>query len=287
MDFDITSALLVMGSLGLIFGIGLAIASKVFAVQKDERVEKIEAVLPGANCGACGAPGCAGFAEGVVDGKYEVSGCTAGGADVAKQVASIMGVEVGEVLPNVAVVRCRGDKDNAVDQAVYQGIEDCRAAVMIDGGAKGCVYGCLGLGTCVRACPFDAMAMQDNGLPIVYEDLCTGCGSCVEACPRGIMQLVPINQKVYLACVSRDFGKSVKAVCKVGCIGCSLCSKENVTPNEIITMDDKLPVIHYDRVKDPLTDLDQTVEKCPTNSFACREIQEMVTSQEEGEVVEA
>jgi len=271
MGFQIVSALVIMGGLGLIFGIGLAIASKIFFVKKDPRVEQIEAVLPGANCGACGAPGCSGFAVGVVEGKYSVSGCIVGGAEVARQVAQIMGEEADDLLPHVAVVRCRGDRDNSVDRAVYYGIKDCRAAVLIDNGAKGCVYGCLGLGTCEQACPFEAIRMGENGLPVVDEFLCTGCGECVKACPRNIMELIPGNQKVFIACVSKDFGKAVKAVCKVGCIGCSLCANPKTTENEIITMDGKLPVIHYDKVRDPNKDLENAVAKCPTKSFGVRQ----------------
>lgn len=287
MGFDITSALIVMGGLGLLFGAGLAVASKIFAVTKDPRAEQIEAALPGANCGACGAPGCSGFAEGVVEGKFTVSGCPVGGSEVAAQVAAIMGLEAGDVKPQVAVVRCRGDHDQAVERAIYQGVDDCKAATLIDNGAKGCEYGCLGLGTCVKACLFDALVMGEKGLPVVIEDKCTGCGACVSACPRGIMALIDRDQEVYLACVSRDFGKAVKAVCKVGCIGCTLCSKEKVTPNEIITMDGKLPVIHYDRVTDPSVDLNGAVEKCPSKSFAVRSRDLAAAKTPQGEAVSA
>ena len=270
MSFSIVSALMVMGGLGILFGAGLAVASRIFHVDKDERVEKIEEVLPGANCGACGAPGCSGFAEGVVEGKYPANGCTVGGAEVALLVAQIMGTEAGEVVSKIVVVRCQGDRDNCVDRAHYHGVEDCRAAVLIDNGAKGCVYGCLGLGTCVASCPFDALTMGEHGLPIVDEDLCTGCGECVRVCPRDIMELIPTDQKVYIACMSRDFGKAVKSVCKVGCIGCSLCANPKTTAGEIITMDGKLPVIHYEKVNHPWKDLENAVKKCPTRSFGVR-----------------
>jgi len=286
MDFSIISAVAVMGTLGLVFGAGLAIASRIFEVKRDQRVELLEAVLPGANCGACGAPGCSGFAEGVVQGIYPVNGCTAGGAEVAAQVAKIMGTEAGELVEQVAVVRCRGSHDTATDRAVYNGISDCRAAVLIDNGAKGCEYGCLGLGTCVVSCPFEAIQMGDNGLPVVDEDLCTGCGECVKACPRNIMELLPRHQKVYLACVSRDFGKSVKAVCKVGCIGCSLCANPKNIENEIITMDGKLPVMHYDKVEDPLTDFSNVVEKCPSRCFVVRGAEIPVKKQEKAVTTE-
>lgn len=270
MGSSIMSAVFIMGGLGILFGAGLAIASKVFAVFKDSRISDIEAVLPGANCGGCGAPGCSGFAEGVVEGKYPVNGCTVGGADVVEKVAQIMGTQAGEVVPMVAVVRCRGTKENCPDRAVYQGIEDCKAASLIDGGAKGCAYGCLGMGTCVNACKFGAMQMGENGLPVVLEEKCIACGECVRACPRGIMELMPKSQHVYVACVSKDFGKNVKAVCKVGCIGCSMCANPKTTAEGLITMDGKIPVIHYDKVANPWEDLKNAVEKCPTKSFGIR-----------------
>jgi len=271
MDFSILSAIMVMGGLGLIFGAGLAVASRIFMVKRDSRIALIEEILPGANCGACGAPGCSAFAEGVIQERYPVNGCIVGGAEVAAQVADIMGKEAGETIQKVAIVQCSGDRKNAVDRAQYNGIQDCRAAMLISNGAKGCEYGCLGLGTCVEACPFDAITMSDQDLPVVDEALCTGCGECVKACPRNIMALLPRSQKVYLACVSQDFGKSVKAVCKVGCIGCTLCANPKTTADEIITMNGKLPVIHYDKVKKPLEDLKNAVDKCPTHSFAVRD----------------
>jgi len=271
MDFGITAAFIVMGLLGLVFGVGLAVASSIFAVKKDPRVDEIDEILPGANCGACGAPGCSGFAEGVVEGKYPVSACVVGGPEVAKKIAEILGTESGEIVPKVAVVRCRGTKENCPDKAIYQGIKDCAAAQFVDNGAKGCTYGCLGLGTCVDACPFDAMYMGEEGLPVVIEDKCTGCGKCTEVCPRNIMELIPRSQKVYIACVSKDFGKDVKQVCKVGCIGCKMCSRDKITPGEIITMDGNLPVIHYDRINHPVKDLETAVEKCPSKCFAVRD----------------
>jgi len=270
MSFSIISALLILGVMGLVFGVLLAVASKIFYVRKDPRITLIEEALPGANCGACGAPGCSGFASGVVKGKYPVNGCPVGGSEVAGKVAGIMGQEAEAITPMVAVVRCRGDYENAAHRADYFGIHNCTAAEMISGGAKSCIYGCLGLGTCVESCTFGALSMGPGGLPVVDEDLCTACGACVKACPRNIMALIPRNQKVYLACVSKDFGKAVKSVCKVGCIGCSLCANPKTTDNEIITMDGKLPVIHYNRVKDPDRDLTNAVEKCPTHSFAVR-----------------
>lgn len=270
MSLSIISALIILGGLGLIFGLGLGIASKIFRIEKDPRIQKIENVLPGANCGACGAPGCSAFAEGVVEGKYDVNGCVAGGEEVAQAIAEIMGIEAESVEPKIAVIQCQGGNKNTEKRAFYQGIQDCTAATLINNADKSCIYGCLGYGTCVAVCPFDALSMGEDGLPVVDEDKCTGCGECVKACPRNIITLIPRTQKVYLGCVSPDFGKAVKSACKVGCIGCGLCAREKIVENEIITMQGKLPVIHAEKSKDLLKDLEKAVEKCPNSCFVVR-----------------
>jgi len=266
----IISSIIGIGGLGLLFGAGLAFASKKFAVEVDPKIEEIIDILPGANCGACGYPGCSGYAEAIVKSgaNIKIDLCSPGGAEVSKNIARIMGVDAGEGHERkVAVVQCRGTNEKAPKRFLYQGIEDCTAAQLIMGGDKGCVYGCLGLGTCVRACPFEAMAMGDNGLPIVDEEKCTACGICVTVCPRGIMALIPVSQKIFLGCVSQDKAKAVKSVCSVGCIGCGLCSKEKVTPSGSIIMEGNLP-----KIINPIADdLPTAVEKCPTNSFVVRE----------------
>lgn len=268
MDMTFWASVIGLGFLGLLFGSGLAIASKKFAVEIDPRVETAIDVLPGTNCGACGFPGCTAYAEAVAEGKAENNLCVPGGQEVALKLAGILGQEAGEAEePKVAVVQCKGGKNEAKEKFTYQGIEDCHAAELIGGGSKACKYGCLGYATCVRACPFDAMAMDDNGLPVVFEEKCTGCGVCVIVCPRDIMALVPISQKVYLRCKSQDRGKDVKRVCSVGCTGCTLCSKPKVTPSGSIEMDGFLPVILNIHADDLIT----AVEKCPANSFGTRE----------------
>ncbi|MFH1008564.1 MAG: 4Fe-4S binding protein, partial [Candidatus Latescibacterota bacterium] len=167
--------------------------------------------------------------------------------------------------PTVAVVRCRGDRENARDRFQYKGVMDCRAALLTGGGAKACSYGCLFLGSCAAACPFDAIAMSTTGLPHVDEEKCTGCGICIQTCPRGIMALIPKTQEVYLGCVSHDKAKAVKTVCDVGCIGCALCSKPKVTPSEVVSMEDNLPVFPSD-----WSDYHAAVEKCPSSVFVVR-----------------
>ncbi len=268
MDIVVISSILGIGSLGLFFGASLAYASRKFAVEVDPKIEKILEELPGANCGACGYPGCSGYAEAIVKSGADISLCTPGGMDVTEKVAEIMGVEAGDAGEKmVAVVQCRGDNEKAPKRFHYKGITDCHAAQLIMGGDKACVYGCLGLGTCVESCPFGAMYMGDDGLPVVIEDKCTACGMCVSACPRNIMALIPVSQKIFLGCVSQDKGKSVKQVCKVGCIGCKLCANPKTTPSGSIEMKGNLPVI----VDIAAEDLPAAVEKCPTNSFVVRE----------------
>jgi len=269
MDLVVISSILSLGGLGLLFGAGLAYASKKFAVEVDPKIEKIIQILPGANCGGCGYPGCAGYADAIVKsgGEVKIDLCSPGGSEVTKKIAGIMGIDAGEgAEPKVAVVLCQGDNEKAPKRFHYNGIKDCTAAQILMGGDKACVFGCLGLGTCVRACPFGAMVMSDKGLPIVLEDKCTACGICVSACPRGIMKLIPVSQKIFVGCVSHDKAKDVKAVCSVGCIACALCSKPKVTPSGAIEMKDNLPVI----INIKAEDLSVAVEKCPTSSFVVR-----------------
>jgi len=263
MDITIFNAILSIGGMGLLFGGGLAYASRVFRVEVDPRVEEILEVLPGANCGACGKAGCQAFADRLVEGKAKITDCIPGGSTVAHAVARILGQVVPEVEPMVAVVHCHGSPDNAIDKFAYQGVEDCAAAELISGGHKACAYGCLGLGTCVRACIFDAMEMRENRLPKVFDDKCTGCTLCVAACPRGIMDMIPRSAQVYLACVSLDKGKAVTNVCKVGCTACGLCANPKVTPSGAIQMDGNLPVVDYS-IPDSLL---VAKYKCPTGSY--------------------
>ena len=178
-------SLISLGALGFVFSVGLAVAAKKLAVEGDPRVDQINEALPGANCGACGFAGCRNFAESVAGGQAQPNGCPVGGAAVAKKIAEILGVETGEVPSRkVAQVLCKGGHAEATQRAEYNGPKDCRIANVTQGGDKGCTYGCLGFGTCVAACPFGAMEMNENGLPVVFEDKCTGCNKCVEACPR-------------------------------------------------------------------------------------------------------
>ncbi len=256
-------AIISIAGLGALFGGGLAFASKKFYVEVDPRVEEILEILPNANCGACGKPGCSGFAAAVVAGEVDVADCIPGGSDTAKQIGAIMGVEAEEKEPMTAYVKCAGGNKEAKNKYRYFGVETCLAANLVGGGHKACQYGCLSFGDCVEACNFDAIHIGGNGLPVVDEDKCTGCELCVKACPKGIMGMMPKSAQIYIACSSQDRGKEVKAVCEVGCNGCTLCANPKTTPSGAITMDGHLPVIDFS-VEDNLV---VAVHKCPTNSI--------------------
>ena len=236
---DLINAVATLGGLGIVFGTLLAVAAKVFAVEVDERVEAVQEELPGANCGACGYAGCSSFAEKVVAGECSPTACIPGGKDVAETVCTLLGVEAEESTPQVAVVACAGDSERAKDSFIYNGGMDCRLAHQLWGGFKSCKYGCLGLGTCAYICPFEAITMGSNGLPIVDEEKCTGCGACRDTCPRGVFRLIPNNYTGHFVfCNSQDRGKAVKESCEVGCTACKACTK--ACPQEAVTVDNNL-----------------------------------------------
>jgi len=234
-------AILTLGGVALVSACGLGIASRFLAVEADPRVKEIAGLLPGANCGGCGFPGCAGFAEALVAGKADVSGCVAGGATVAHEIGRVLGLEVKIGPKRIACVFCKGGINHALRRYEYKGIEDCRAAQLLAGGHKACTYGCLGFGTCVRACPFGAISMGPECIPVIDSSKCTGCGKCVAICPRQIIRLVPESQRFCVLCSSHDKGKRVKEVCSIGCIACQVCVKK--CPANAIHMDDSLAVI--------------------------------------------
>lgn len=251
-------SLICMGSLGLVFGLGLAFASRKFAVESDPHIDEIEAVLPKVNCGACGAAGCRAFAEAVSRGEMPTNGCVPGGGAVADRIAQIMGVAANEREERkVAQVMCGGDYEQAKLRSIYDGLQDCRAAVGASGGPKGCVYGCLRLGNCVRACLFGALKLNEQGLPVVDESKCTGCNKCVEACPRDIIELRPVSMGVHVRCRSIEKGAQVRKWCSVGCIGCMRCEK--ACPSDAIHVLNNLARVDYSKC----TNCGKCVEVCP------------------------
>ena len=267
MEIDTTqiiAAFLSIGLIGAILGAVLAYASKVFHVEVDPKVEKVGEILPQANCGACGYPGCAGYAEAVVSKGTDITLCSPGGQDVIDLIAGILGVEAAEGKAMVAYVACNGSKENAKDRFEYYGPKSCSSAVFISGGHKACDYGCLGFGECVEACAFDAMYMdEETGLPVVIDEKCVGCGACVRACPKDVMKMMPKDSKVFIACNSKAKGKEVSDACKVGCIGCKICALPKTTPSGAIKMEGDLPVINFDIADD----LVAAKFKCPKSCF--------------------
>ncbi len=252
--------ILVLGGLGLLFGLGLAVASKKFAVEVDPKVEKIRAALPGANCGACGFPGCDGLAGAIASGKAPVNACPVGGNEAAQLIAEIMGVNAESSEKMVAKVLCKGNNTFANNKFEYTGIEDCKAAVLVQGGSKSCEYGCLGLGSCVDVCAFDAITIED-GIAKIDPEKCEGCGKCIEICPKNVIQMVPYNQQTIIECSNKEFGKTVKEKCTVGCIGCRLCVK--ACPFDAIEFENNLPKINYDKCRNCMI----CAEKCPTGAI--------------------
>lgn len=236
-----------IGGLGLVLGAGLGYAGKIFAVEEDPKLGEVLACLPGANCGGCGFPGCGGLAAAIVAGKAPVNGCPVGGAAAAAKIGAVMGVEAATGEPTTAVVKCNGTCANAKEKYEYYGIDDCvMAAQLAAGGAKGCSYGCLGLGSCQKACAFGAIEIVD-GVAVVDKEKCVSCGKCVSACPKHIIEILPAKKKVKVLCSSKDKGKDTMANCTVGCIGCKICEKS--CPFDAIHVVDNLAVIDYDKCK--------------------------------------
>ncbi|MCK9443891.1 MAG: RnfABCDGE type electron transport complex subunit B [Tissierellaceae bacterium] len=265
---DILNPIIVLGGLGLGFGVLLSIASDIFHVDVDPKIEEIRSVLPGANCGACGFPGCDGLAAAIADGKAPVNGCSVGGMPVAERVAEIMGEDAEDMKKMVATVLCQGDCDKAKEKYEYQGITDCRAQNIQQAGSKSCTYGCLGGGTCQEVCEFDAIEMI-NGVAFVDKDKCTACMKCIEVCPKGIIELVPYENEFVVKCKSEDAGKVVRNNCSIGCIGCQICVKN--CPVDAFSFENYLAKIDYDIC----TNCGICAEKCPTNAIFSSAVKEL------------
>lgn len=242
----ITIPVIVLSGIGLVMAALLAAGRKIFYVEVDERHEKLMDILPGANCGGCGYPGCSGYAAGLVEGRAAPNLCPPGGSELAKDIGRILGVEVQAMQKKIAMVACAGDTDHAEERALYLGIEDCASGHAVAGGTKSCKYGCLGLGSCVKACPFDAIAISPKGVAYVLQDACTGCGNCVEACPRNLIRMVPYDDDVHVLCMNPDKAKAVKEVCSVGCTGCKLCGKRS----DRFIIDGALARVRYDSTEE-------------------------------------
>ncbi|OGP32264.1 MAG: hypothetical protein A2073_03710 [Deltaproteobacteria bacterium GWC2_42_11] len=248
-----------MGIIGAALSLFLAYADKKFKVEEDPRIEDVLQIIPNTNCGGCGLAGCRMFAESVLVGKVSITGCVAGGQSVADALASYLGVETQTANKLYAVVLCRGGEKEAVKSSIYKGEKTCVAA-NFTGGEKACTYGCFGYDDCVKACKFDAMAMNDNGLPVVFYDTCVGCGACARACPRFIIEMHDVSHKLFNYCRNKDKGAVARKVCKVSCIACSLCVKDCPVEGGIEIIDN-LAVVNYDKCPQ---DTDAPIKRCPT-----------------------
>lgn len=238
--------------LGLLFAVVLHLVARKFAVKEDPRIDEVESIMPGANCGGCGFAGCRAFAENVVKAP-DMKGffCPVGGDATMQKVAAALGREAEASTPKVAVVRCNGGCDNRPRTSIYDGSSSCRVSSALYGGDTDCRYGCLGLGDCVSACKFDAIHIDpQRQIACVDEEKCTACGACAKACPKGVIELRDKgfrNRRVYVSCVNRDKGALTRKACSVGCIGCGKCVKE--CKFEAITVTDNVAYIDFSKCK--------------------------------------
>ena len=259
-----TGSVLVAGAAlgGLAFGLTtlLVLANRLLHVEEDPRIELVEDMLPHANCGACGFPGCRPFAEALVRGDAQPGGCTVSSEAERGHVATFLGVEVGAAEKRVARLACAGGSNVARRHAHYDGPVSCRAAAQVSGGGKGCFWGCLGHGDCADVCDFDAIHMDAHALPVVSEPACTACGDCVEVCPKDLFSLHPADHRLWVACRSLEEGDGLLEDCEVGCTACGRCAQD--APG-LVAIRDGLAVVDYGR--NHATDL--PIQRCPTGAI--------------------
>ena len=253
---EIIKAVLIIGGMGLVFGALLAVAAKIFEVKKDERIPLIVDCLPGANCGGCGFAGCAAYADAICKGEAAVNACPVGGTVAAEKIAQIMGVEAGKMEKMVAYVICNGTCDVAKDRYYNPEVDTCHAAHRLAGGMKGCMYGCLGCGSCADVCQFGGISIV-NGVARIDRELCTNCGVCMAECPRGLIVRIPYSAKAAVVCASKATGKETRLVCDAGCLGCGICAKN--CPENAITVENNLAVIDASKC----VGCGVCAEKCP------------------------
>lgn len=266
MNSTIIWTIVILTVLGLLLALVLFLVASKFKVEEDPRIDEVEKAMPGANCGGCGYAGCRAFADSAVkapnlDNHY----CPVGGNEVMKKVAGILGYEVKEKAPQVAVVRCNGSCANRPRTNFYDGAQSCRVKAALYAGDTACPFGCLGCGDCVSACQFGAISMDpETGLPVVDETKCTACGACAKACPKHIIELRnkgPRGMRVYVSCANKDKGGIARKACTAACIGCTKCAK--VCPHEAITIADNLAYIDFTKCRL----CKKCVAECPTGAI--------------------
>lgn len=262
MGNPILASVVILGTLGLLFGTMIAAATKKLWVWEDPRIDEVTGMLPGNNCGACGQAGCRAFAEKAIAGEIQPAQCTVMTADGVKAVAAYIGVEAGTANRRVARLLCGGGDGVAMRTAEYRGLGTCAAAAAVAGGGIACSWACLGLADCERSCTFDAIFMNDRRLPVVIPSLCTACGDCVEACPKELFTLMPAEQKLIVQCRSLLEGAAAEALCAAACNGCGRCALD-AAPG-LIQITNGLAVIDYSKnvLADPVA-----TQRCPTNAI--------------------
>lgn len=245
--------------IAFVLGVLLGLFKKIFHVDTDPKVEKVREALSGANCGGCGLAGCDAFAGAVVKGDAPVNGCVAGGSSCATKIAEILGAAGVEVKPQIAVLACQGSKDCAADKGEYIGIKTCKAANLVMNGTKKCAFGCIGFGDCVAACPFDAIKMGENGLPVFDKSKCVGCGKCRSACPKRLISILDADTKGPIAlCSSHSDNKpQIKKDCSKGCFKCGMCARK--CPAQAIDVTSGIPKIDYSKC----TSCGECINACP------------------------
>jgi Na+-translocating ferredoxin:NAD+ oxidoreductase subunit B len=258
----IATAAAILGGLGLTFGVLIAVANRKLKVWEDPRIDAVNEMLPGSNCGACGQPGCRAFAEALIGAVTQPATCTVMGPADRDDVAAYLGVDAGEAVKRVARLLCAGGSDVAPLKARYHGVASCAAAVAVGGGGKGCAWGCVGLADCAVACDFDAIAMNEVGLPVVDPEKCTACNDCVEACPLDLFTLMPLDDRLIVQCRSLLEGDAATDVCAVACNACGRCVAD-AAPG-LIEMRRGLAVIDYDRIA---TAEPAAAARCPTGAI--------------------
>lgn len=258
----ILQAILILGGTGLVFAIMIAAANKKLKVWEDPRIDVVAAMLPAANCGACGLPGCRAFAEKAVAGDIQPSKCTVSNAERVGEIAHFLGVDAGVAIKRVARLQCAGGTNVAVQAAEYRGLGTCEAAAAVAGGGKGCAWGCLGLADCERSCTFGAIRMNADGLPVVDVEKCTACNDCVVACPKDLFVLQLLDHPLLVQCKNLVQGDVVLEQCSVACTTCGKCVLD-AAPG-LISVASGVALIDYDKI----ADADEgAVERCPTGAI--------------------
>jgi Na+-translocating ferredoxin:NAD+ oxidoreductase RNF subunit RnfB len=240
----------------------LVVANRKLYVYEDPRIDVVEDMLPHANCGACGLPGCRPFAEAVVDGRMLPGKCTVSSDEGRAAIASYLGVDLGSEEKKVARLACAGGTNVARNKASYRGVKTCTAAALVSGGGKGCFWGCLGLGDCRTVCDFGAITMDEHSLPVVDLDKCTACGDCVEVCPKDLFSLQPVSHQLWVACKNFEKGDDILEDCQVGCTACGRCVMD--AKGDLIVMKNNLPVIDYKLFSQQTQD---PIQRCPTGAI--------------------